>query len=84
MHFFQIKIEKNWKRINEKLHSQKQSADDFKKVHLFMKTMTDNLKTHFKLITVNIATISEEYQKKFLLEFKTKKSEELKQILDSE
>ncbi len=28
-HFFTVKLEKNWKRINEKLHSQKTSAEDF-------------------------------------------------------
>lgn len=33
---------------------------------------------------MNLETISEEYQKKFLLEFKTKKIEELKQVLDCE
>jgi hypothetical protein len=28
-YFFQVKLQKNWKRINEKLHSQKISAEDF-------------------------------------------------------
>lgn len=43
-----------------------------------MLTLADNLKSHFKITNVNIATISEDYQKKFLLDFKTKKTEELK------
>ena len=43
-----------------------------------MLTLADNLKSHFKITTVNIATISEDFQKKFLLDFKTKKTEELK------
>jgi hypothetical protein len=33
---------------------------------------------------MEVESVSEEYQKKFMLEFKTKKIEELKQILDSE
>ena len=49
-----------------------------------MLTLADNLKSHFKISTVNIATVSEEYQKKFLVEFKNKKGEELKQILENE
>jgi hypothetical protein len=82
--FFTAKLEKNWKRLNEKLHLQKISAEDFQKVHLFMISLTDSLKVHFKIMTVNMVSISEDSQKRFFSDFKTKKSEELKQILDSE
>jgi len=46
--------------------------------------MVENLKSHFKVNTVNIMSTSEEYQKRFLLDFKTKKTEELKMLLDNE
>ena len=49
-----------------------------------MQTLGENLKTHFKIVTVNISTISEDYEKKFFVEFKSKKIEEIKQILDNE
>ena len=49
-----------------------------------MKTLVENLKVHFKINDVNILNISEDYQKKFLLDFKTKKTEELKMLLDNE
>jgi hypothetical protein len=49
-----------------------------------MLTLVENLKSHFKINTVNIVTISEDYQKKYLLDFKTKKTEELKMLLDNE
>jgi hypothetical protein len=44
----------------------------------------ENLKSHFKVNNLNFNTISEEFQKKFLLDFKTKKTDELKMLLDNE
>lgn len=49
-----------------------------------MLTLADNLKSHFKITTLNIFGISEEYQKKYIQEFQKKKIDELKQIIDSE
>ena len=49
-----------------------------------MLTLADNLKSHFKITTLNIVGISEEYQKKYIQEFQKKKIDELKQIIDSE
>ena len=46
--------------------------------------LIDNLKSHFKINTINFLTTSEEYQKKFVLDFKTKKTDELKILLDNE
>jgi hypothetical protein len=64
-HFFTVKLEKNWRRINEKLHSQKISAEDFQKVHLFMQALADNLRSHFKVSVLNIAAVSEDFQKRY-------------------
>lgn len=83
-HFFTAKLEKNWRRVNDKLQKQKTSADDFLKLHLFMQVLVENLRTQFKVSTINIAAVSEDYQKKYLIEFSKGKTEELKQILDSE
>jgi hypothetical protein len=82
--FFTGKLEKNWKRVNERIQTQKLSAEDFQKIQFFVLTMVENLKSHFKINTVNIIAISEDYQKKYLLDFKTKKTEELKMLLDNE
>lgn len=43
-----------------------------------MFSLADSLKVHYKIMTVNIVSISEEYEKKFFMDFKTKKAEELK------
>lgn len=81
---FTKKLEKNWKRINERLQNQKISSEDFQQVHLFMSTLVENLKSHFRVNTLNLLSVSEEYQKKFLMDFKTKKTDELKLLLDNE
>lgn len=47
-------------------------------------TLIENLKSHFKINNVNLIAVSEEYQKKFVLDFKTKKTDELKMLLDNE
>ena len=49
-----------------------------------MLILSENLKNHFKISTLTIVSISEDFQKKFLIDFKTKKTEELMQILESE
>jgi len=49
-----------------------------------MQSMIESLRSNFKMGIINIEQISEDYQKKFILEFKGKKVEELKNILDSE
>lgn len=49
-----------------------------------MLTLAENLKSRFKITTVNLMTISEDFQKKFLNDFLQKKTEELKIILDNE
>ncbi len=43
-----------------------------------MAALSENLKTHWKITTVNIVSISEEYEKKFFSDFKAKKTDELK------
>eukprot|EP00347_Sterkiella_histriomuscorum_P013600 403364097 len=82
--FFTTKLEKNWKRVNEKNQALKISADDFQQQHFFAINMIENLKSHFKINVVNFIAISEDYQKKFVLDFKTKKTNELKLLLDNE
>ena len=47
-------------------------------------TLIDNLKVHFKINPINITSVSEEYQKKFVNDFKQKKTDELKMLLDNE
>ena len=49
-----------------------------------MLTLADNLKTHFKMNTMNFVSILEEQQKKYVNDFKIKKSDELKLMLDDE
>lgn len=44
----------------------------------------ESLRLHFKINATNFHAISEEYQKKFILEFKTKKTNELKLLLENE
>ena len=46
--------------------------------------MMDNLKSHFKMNSVNLLSISQDYQKKFILDLKQRKSDELKILLDNE
>ena len=82
--FFTAKLEKNWKRVNEKNQSLKISSDDFQQQHFFTMTLIENLKSHFKINDVNFLAISEDYQKKFVLDFKTKKTNELKLLLENE
>ncbi|CDW75065.1 UNKNOWN [Stylonychia lemnae] len=82
--YFTTKLEKNWKRINEKNSTLKISSEDFQQQHFFMMTLIDNLKAHFKINPINITSVSEEYQKKFVLDFKSKKTDELKMLLDNE
>lgn len=43
-----------------------------------MQALLDNLRTQFKVSTINIAAVSEDYQKKYLLEFSKARTEELK------
>lgn len=76
--FFTTKLEKNWKRVNDKLSQSKSNSDDFQHLHFFMMSLVENLKSHFKINSVNILTVAEEYQKKFILDYKSKKTEELK------
>lgn len=53
-------------------------------MQFFMMSLADNLKTHFKMNTLNFVSILEEQQKKYLNDFKTKKNDELKMLLDDE
>lgn len=53
-------------------------------MQFFMMSLADNLKTHFKMNTLNFSSILEEQQKRYLNDFKTKKNEELKMMLDDE
>ncbi len=69
-YFFTVKLEKNWKRINEKIQTQKLSAEDFQKTHFFTQTLSENLRTHFKIGIMGVESVSEDYQKKFMLDFK--------------
>ena len=83
-YFFGVKLEKNWKRVNEKLYSQKVSADDFRDLHRFTHALCESLRNKVKMGVMGIEGVSEEYQKRYILDYKSKKVEELKQILDSE
>ena len=53
-------------------------------MQFFMITMADNLKTHFKMSTVNFTYILEDQQKRYVNDFKMKKTDELKAMLDEE
>ena len=53
-------------------------------MQFFMLTLAENLKTHFKMNTMNFVSILEEQQKKYVNDFKIKKSDELKLMLDDE
>ena len=60
------------------------SAEDFQSMQFFMITLAENLKTHFKINTINFITILEDQQKKYVNDFKTKKTDELKMMLEDE
>lgn len=82
--FFTSKLEKNLKRVCEKTQMGKMGAENFESMQFFMLTLAENLKTHTGMDIINFVSILEEQQKKFTLDFKTKKTEELKLLLDNE
>lgn len=60
--FFTIKLEKNWKRVNEKVALIKLPSEDFRCLHSFFHSLVnDSLKVHFKVNTLNLLTTSEDH-----------------------
>ena len=59
-------------------------AEDFAQYQFFFLTLFDNLKDHTKINTLNLVSILEDQQKRFMNDFKQKKTDELKMLLDNE